>query len=307
MLIEGWSAFESLYMTVITVYTVGFNEMHRLSPLGRAFTIWLIMVGVGFFFYMGASVIQFMVEGRVLQALGRRKLEKGIQNLRDHYIICGYGRIGRVLCKRMNTKPVDILVIDREEKRASRLDEDGFLYIIGEATDESILIQAGLENARGVVAALGSDTDNVFVVLTAKQIKSELFIMSRANEATSIPKLMAAGADRVVSPYDIAAARMAEGILRPAVTDFLELTLSDKGTDIQMEEIPIADDSGLVGVALAESNIRKDLNLIIIAIKKPDGSMVFNPSFDQRLTGRDTVIAVGSQENLDKLEKILKP
>lgn len=307
VLIEGWPVFDALYMTVITVYTVGYSELRGLSNAGRIFTMVLIAAGVGFFFYMGASLIQFMVEGRVRQILGRRKLEKSIQKLYDHYIVCGYGRIGRVLCQRLNRRHVGVVVIDRDEKNTARLDADGFLYLLGEATEEKVLLQAGIKRARGIVAALGADTDNVFVALTAKQLHPGIFVMSRANELSSVSKLHAAGADRVVSPYDIAGKRMAEGILRPAVTDFLEVTLSGKGDDIQIEEIPMSAASSLAGVALADSNIRRDLNLMIIAIKTDGGDMLFNPSFDTRLRGGDTVIAVGAKQNLEKLEKILNP
>ena len=294
MLLEGWPFFDSLYMTVITVYTVGYSELRGLSNAGRTFTMVLIVCGVGFFFYLGANLIQFMVEGRIRQVLGRRKLEKSIQKLQNHHIVCGYGRIGRVLCGRLADRHVKIVVIDRDEKHGARLDEDGYLYITGEATDEKVLLQAGIQRARGIVAALGTDTDNVFVALTAKQLNPGIFVMSRANDLSSVSKLHAAGADRVVSPYDIAGKRMAEGILRPAVTDFLEVTMSGEGEDIQMEEITMSSASSLAGVTLAESNIRRDLNLILIAIKKNDGAMLFNPSFDTRLYGGDTVIAVGA-------------
>ncbi len=306
--VERWTFLESLFMTIITMSTVGYMEVRPLSPEGRVFTIALIIFGVSVFFYGGGLLLQFMVEGRIRQVLGRRRLEKRIEKVNGHFIICGFGRIGRVLCRRLAQGPRDIVVIERDERSVEHLNAEDYLYVMGEATDEENLEKAGIDRAHGLVAALGTDTDNVFVVLTARQMNPGLFIMSRANERSSEKKLVAAGANKVISPYDIAAKRMAEGILRPTVTDFLDLTMGYHRTeDIRMEEIPMAEASGLSGVTLAESNIRRDMDLIVIAIKRPDGTMMFNPSFDARIMAGDTVIVVGERTNLEKLEHLLNP
>lgn len=307
MLIEGWSFPDALYMTIITLATVGFSEVHELSGPGRYFTIIFILIGVGMFFYVAANFMQFMVEGRLREILGRRKLENKIKNLKNHYIVCGYGRIGSVLCRYLMDGGKKIVVVERDEKNIARLDEAGILYLVAEATDEEVLEKAGVKKAEGLIAALGSDTDNVFVVLTARQLCPKIFILARANKQSSIPKLTAAGSNKVVSPHDIGAKRMAEGILRPHVTDFLDLTSRSSTHDINMEEISVAEKSILAGVTLAESNIRKDMDLIIIAIKKSDGFMHFNPVFSAMIIPGDTVIAVGKNKNLALLEKVLNP
>jgi len=305
MLIEGWNFLDAAYMTVTTLATVGYGEVHPVSHAGRIFTIGLIIVGVGFFLYVAGAVVQFMMEGRIRTILGRRRLDKKIDALKNHYIVCGYGRIGKVLCKRLQTRPIDLVVIDSNPDLAIDLTDDGLFFVAGDATDETVLTKAGIQRAKGLVAVLGKDADNVFLVLTARQLNPEIFIMARASYSQSKSKLKAAGADKVESPYEMGAANMAQRILRPTVTNFLDLAFTYKNKDIQMEEIPISPSSRLANVALQDSGIRQQFNLIIIAIKKSDGRMLFNPSFEAVLQGGDTVIAVGEENNLQKLQKIL--
>jgi len=307
MTIEGWDFLDALYMTVITFSTVGFKEVHQVSPVGQLYTMVLIFIGVGFFLYVAGIVIQFMVEGRMLEIMGRRKLNKEILRLKDHYIICGYGRIGRVLCKKICRKPFDFVVIEKDPALIPILEEDGMLYVSGDAADEAILHKAGIEKAKGLVAVLATDTDNVFLVLTARQLNADLTINARAGAHVSKNKLRAAGADTVESPYEMGAARMAQRILRPAVTSFLDQAFADRRTDILMEEIPISAASNLSNVMLKDSGIRQNYNLIIIAVKLPDGSMQFNPSYETILKADHTVIAVGEEENLQALDRVLNP
>ena len=305
VLLEGWNILDAVYMTVITVATVGYGEVHEISRIGQLFTIILILLGVGFFLYVVGAVVQFMVEGRIRTVLGRRILDNKIKRLKNHYIVCGYGRIGRVLCKNMSKKPVDLVVIDSNQELIPVMEEDGVLYVAGNATDEPALLKAGIKHAKGLVAALASDADNVFLILTARQLNPDLYIMARASQNKSVTKLYAAGANKVESPYDIGAASMAQRILRPTVTNFIDLAFAYSREDIQMEEIPVSASSSLVNVMLKDSGIRQRFNLIIIAIKKSDDSMRFNPSFETVINAGDTVIAVGEYENLQKLEKIL--
>ncbi|MCP4111436.1 MAG: potassium channel protein [Desulfobacteraceae bacterium] len=307
MLIEDWPFLDALYMTMITLTTVGYSEVRTLSKAGRIFTIVLIFSGFGFIVYVAGAVVQFMIEGQIRTVMGRRRLDKNIKRLKDHYIVCGYGRIGRVLCNKLRSKPIDLVVIDKDIELVEIMDEDNILYIAGEAADEANLIRAGITQAKGLVAALATDADNVFLVLTARQLNSELTIIARAGLGASKAKLRAAGANRVESPYEMGASSMAQRILRPTVTSFLDLALADKPKGIQMEEIPVSPSSWLVDVMLRDSGIRQNYNLIIIAIKKSDGSMIFNPSFDATINAGDTVIAVGEEVNLNKLEKILNP
>jgi voltage-gated potassium channel len=305
MLIEKWEVLDALYMTVITLTTVGYGEVHAVSTPGRIFTIVLVLTGVGLLGYVAASVVQFMVEGRVRAILGRKRLNKRIDRLKNHYIVCGYGRIGRLVCRRLLRKPLDLVVIEKNRELIPVMEEDHVLYIAGEATDEANLLKAGIDRAKGVIAALATDTDNVFLVLTARQLNPDLYIIARASHSGLRTKLIAAGADQVESPYDMGAVTMAHRILRPNVTNFLDLAFAHARKDIQMEEIRVGAASPLVGVMLKDSGIRQQFNLIIIAIKKAEGDMLFNPSFESVIHAGDTLIAVGEAENLQKLEKIM--
>lgn len=307
MYIENWGLLDSLYMTVITVTTVGFGEINKLGSYGRMFTILLIFSGAGFFLYVGSTIMQFIVEGRVRAILGRRRLDKKILRLKNHYIICGYGRIGKVLCDNLRTKPVDLVVIEKNEGHIPAMEMDNVPYISGDASEEIYLHQAGIERAKMLVAALGTDTDNVFLVLTARQLNPNIFIMARASSNNAKSKLIAAGANKVESPYDIGAISMAQRILRPTVTNFLDLAFEHQRKDIKMEEIPVSSSSKLANVHLKDSGIRQQFNLILIAIKTKEGDMMFNPSFETVIRAGDTVIAVGEGQNLLKLEKILNP
>ncbi|MBT8369474.1 MAG: NAD-binding protein [Deltaproteobacteria bacterium] len=307
MIIEDWGFLDALYMTVITISTVGYREVNQVGNLGRIFTIFVVLTGVGFSLYVAAAVVQFMVEGRIRIILGRRRLDKKINRLKNHYIVCGYGRIGRVLCRNLQRNPIDVVVIEKDPEMIPMMDEDGILYISGDAADEVCLTKAGIKRAKGLVAVLATDMDNVFLVLTARQLAPELKITARASQEGAKNKLHAAGADTVESPYEMGAASMARRILRPTVTNFLDLAFAHKRKDIQMEEIPVNELSDLINVQLKDSGIRQNYNLIIIAIKKPDGRMLFNPSFEAAIMPNDTVIAVGEEKNLQMLEKLLNP
>ena len=207
----------------------------------------------------------------------------------------------------LTRKPIDLVVIEKDEELIPIMDKDKVLYLSGDATDEVDLLKAGIQRAKGLIAVLATDTANVFLVLTARQLNPDLFIIARASQKESKSKLKAAGANRVESPYDMGAASMAQRIIRPTVTNFLDLAFAHKRKDIQMEEIPVNSSSNLVNVMLKDSGIRQQFNLIIIAIKKLDGNMLFNPSFEAVIEAGDTVIAVGQEGNLQKLEKILNP
>ena len=307
MAIEGWNLLDSLYMTIITLATVGYGEVHKLSDIGHIYTIVLIVVGVGFFLYVAGAVIQFMVEGRIRAILGRRRLDRKISRLKNHHIVCGYGRIGKVICHKLLRENFNVVVIDKNPDLAGPLDGLGLVYICGDATDEVVLLKAGIQNARALIAALGTDTENVFLVLTGRQLAPKLKIFARTGSEAAKAKLTAAGANTVEAPYEIGAASMAQRIIRPTVTNFLELAFADHQKDIQMEEIPVSNLSRLNGIMLKDSGIRQKYNLIIIAIKRADDQMIFNPSFEAKIHAGDTVIAVGEPANLTKLQTELNP
>lgn len=305
MVIEGWGLMDSLYMTVITLATVGYGEVHQVSMNGRMFTMLLILLGGGFFVYVTGIIIQFLVEGRIRAVLGRHKLDTQINRLKGHFIICGYGRIGRVLTRYLIQKYVDVVVIERNANRVARMNEDGILYLVGNATDENTLIKAGIHKARGLVTVVATDADNVFLVLIAKRLNPNLFIVARAEQNSTKKTLEAAGADKVISPYDLGARRMAHAILRPTVIKFLEMAFADDKTDIQIEEFIVRPGSSLDGITLQNSGVRQEMDLNIIVIKKKNGSMHFNPGADTRLEADDTVVAVGSARNLKKFERAI--
>lgn len=306
MMIEGWRFADALYMTVITLATVGYSEVHPVSELGRYFTVILIFLGVGFFLYVGGNIIQFLVEGRIRLILGRHKLDKQIKKLKNHYIICGYGRIGRVLTRFLVEKYINVVVIEKSKARVPILNEDGVLYLIGESTDENVLISAGIKKAKGLITAVATDADNVFLVLIAKALNPDIFIVARAIQNTAKKTLQAAGADKVVSPYDLGARRMAHAVLRPTVIKFLEMAFADETADIQVEEMAIKPKSELIDVQLMDSGIRSLMNIIILSIKKIDGSMLFNPEADTLLELGDTLVVMGKARDLNQLQQLLR-
>lgn len=306
MIIEGWNASDAMYMTVITLATVGYGEVHQVSAAGRLFTVVLIFLGVGYFLYVGGNIVQFLVEDRIRVIFGRRKLDKQIGKLKNHYIICGYGRIGRVLSRYLTERYLDVVIVEKNALRQPTMDQDGVLYLIGEATDEGLLVKAGIRNAKGLITAVATDADNVFLTLIAKQLNPDLFIVARAIQNTAKRTLQAAGAAKVISPYDLGARRMAHAILRPTVIRFLELAFTDENTDIQVEEIRVRPTSRLLNVALKDSGIRQQLDLIILTIKKSDDSMIFNPKADTRIEIDDTLVVVGRAKSVSRLEQMMR-
>jgi voltage-gated potassium channel len=249
-----------------------------------------------------------MVEGRIRDILGRRTLNKKIEHLKNHYILCGYGRIGQVLYNHIQARQhINVVVIEKNPELVARMEEEQILYVAGDASDEEILLKAGIKKAKSLIAVLATDTDNVFLVLTARQLNPGIYIMARASSERAKSKLMAAGANHVESPYDTGAVSMAQRLLRPSVSSFLDFVFDYRLKDIKMEEIRVDPSSPMANVMLRDSGIRQQFNLIIIAIKRPDGTMLFNPSFDAIMNAGDTLIAMGQTENLKELEKKLRP
>ena len=307
VLIEDWPILDSLYMTVITLSTIGYGEVNPVSQTGRIFTLILIVMGVGFFLYVIGNVVQFLVEGRIRLILGRHKLDKQINQLSNHYIVCGYGRMGRALCRYLIQKGLKFVVLEKSSDRVPVLNTDHVLYVTGEATIEENLSIAGIKRASNLIASLGTDADNVLLVLLAKGLNPNLYVVARASQNASKKPLYTAGADVVVSPYDVGARRIAHAILRPNVIRFLEYAFSDESTDIHIEELPVSENSKLVDVTLKDSGIRHSHNLIILSITQKDGGMTFNPSADTKIRAGERVIAVGKMRDLKRMEELLNP
>lgn len=307
VIIEGWDVLDAFYMTVITLSTVGYGEVHQVSFTGRLFTILLVFLGVGFTLYVISALVQFVLEGQIRKILGRRRLDKKIEKLRDHYIVCGYGRIGRVLCKTLMGNNMKVVVIEKNQDQTPVMDNDKILYISGDCIDKKNILKAGIKHAKGFIAALARDTDNVFLILTARQLNPDIYILARASQNESKSILLSAGADYVESPYDIGAVSLAQKLIRPEVINFLNLALGSTRKDISMEAIPVSTSSELINVQLINSRIRENLNLIIMAIKRKNEDMLFNPSGKTVIEQGDTMIAIGEYDNLKKLVKILNP
>lgn len=303
-LIEGWSLFESLYMTVITVATVGFREIHELSHQGKVFTILLIIFGASSLAYTLGSLFQFMVEGQLRSILGRKKLQKKISAQSNHYIVCGYGRIGRLICREFAAKPASFVIVEEDADICQQLEESGYLYVHGDATRDEVLLQAGIRQAKGLVTAVTSDSANVYITLTARGLNPDLFILARASEEGSEIKLKRAGANKVVSPYTIGASRMAHAMLRPTVVDFIEIATGDQDIELQLEEIRVAPDSALSGTTLLSSDIRKKHGIIIVGIRKDGEKILFNPGSSTSISAGDTLITLGERTAIKELELV---
>ncbi|WP_419787746.1 potassium channel family protein [Pseudodesulfovibrio sp.] len=304
MVFEEWDFPSAFYMVVITLSTVGYMEVNELSNAGRMFTAFLIMAGVGGFVYIAGAFAQLLIDGRLQIMWGKHKMMKEIGKLRNHFIVCGYGRIGHIVVQEMLKEGHDVVVLEQSPDLIDKMEQDGVLCIEGDATSDELLISAGLLHAKSLVSALTSEAANVYVTLTARQLNPEINIIARAGEVSHIARLELAGANRVVLPHFIGGLRMAQNVLRPTVTNFIELAMRG-GIDLQMEELLVTAGSELVDKDLVESQIRPRFNLIIIAIKKESGDMVFNPGPKQVIKANDTLLAVGGQKNLHEIKAIL--
>lgn len=304
MVIEGWTVLDSLYMTVITITTIGFEEVHQLSPAGEAFTLFIIFIGLGIVAYSLLHGTRLLVEGEVDRILSRRRRMKAIKKMKDHFVICGFGRMGAIVCSELQIRGIPFVIVENKTETQDRILDLGYLMSPGDATEEQVLIDAGIERARGLVSLLDSDAQNVYVVLTARQINPDLQIIARAGHESAYSKLKLAGANRVISPYQIGGMRLVMGILKPAVMGFLEVAMDYSKMDVEIEEIRLADEAPYVGRRLVDTDIRKNFNLIIIAIAKPNGATVFNPGPQTVLELNDTLITMGVRSDLELFQQI---
>jgi voltage-gated potassium channel len=302
MSIEHRTFFDSLYMTVITITTIGFEEVWKLSTTGRVFTLVLIVIGLAAAAYSVNLIMKVILEGELKSIFGRKKVEKEIAHLKDHFIICGYGRIGRIIASGLRQKKVPFVVIDRDDRRRTELEDENILFVIGDSTSDEILLNAGVKAARCLISVTRSDSDNVFITLSARQLNPDLYIVARAEEESAEPKLRRAGANKVVLPYRIGATQLAQAALRPNVIDFLEITTQTRNLEYQIEELKVSPSSPAVGKSLIELAWSRTIGIIIIGIKRPTG-MIFNPSAEARIQENDILIALGSADQLKKLEQ----
>jgi voltage-gated potassium channel len=304
-LIEGWNVWDAFYMTVTTVATVGYGEVHPLSPRGRLFTVALIFGGVGTVFYTVTLLATIVVEGGLHRRLEKRRAARMLEQIKDHFIVCGYGRIGSIIAAELHQQGVPLAVIERDPERVRQAVDRGWLALEADASREEVLSRAGIHRARGLITAVGTDAENVFTVLTARVMRPDLFIIARVESDDAEHKLRRAGADRVISPYHIGAAHMVQTALRPAVVDFVQLATSSGHLELSMEQVRVPQPSPIVGKSLVESGIRQKFGVIIVAIKRADSAMEFNPPPEAVIRGGDELVVLGGAQSVKALEEMI--
>ncbi|MGA9643972.1 MAG: potassium channel protein [Terriglobales bacterium] len=299
--IEGWPWFDGFYMVITTLTTIGYQEVHPLSHAGRVFNIVIILSGVSLLFLAIGAATQALLEFELQSILGRRRMEREIDRLVDHYIVCGAGRVGRSAARELARRPAPFVIIESNEAKAQKYAAESWLTLIGDATQEQTLREAQIEHARGLVAATTTDATNLYIVLTARDLNPNLHIIARASEEMAEKHLLKAGADSVVSPYAFAGQRIAQSFLRPHVVSFLDTATTHLGIDLEIGEVPISALSVFAGQTIESSRIRQDRGVIILAIKRAAG-MHFNPAPDDRIEAGDFLIAMGEPQQLRELE-----
>ena len=302
---ENMPLFDAFYMTIITISTVGFSEIRPLTLLGRSITVIIIVLGISAGTYTIGIIVRWFVEGELQKFFGRLRVQKQISELKDHLIICGYGRIGRTICSELQADNIDFVVIDQDLSALTEMEKEKYLFLEMDATSEEALKTAGIMRARGLVTAVNSDANNVFITLTAKGLRPDIFVLARASEEKNEEKLIKAGATRVVSPYMIGAKRMAQVLKRPTVVDFIDIAMMGSHLGLIMEEAKLSTKSNLIGKNLIDSYLRRDYGVIIVAKKKMSGEMIFNPMPSETLEAGDVIVVIGKKEDLKRMSEVL--
>lgn len=304
-LIDGYPPFDAFYMSLTTMTTVGYGEIHPLSHAGRVFNSFLIVFGVTTIFIAIGAMTQTIIELEFGDAIGKRRNKRMIDNLKEHYIICGFGRVGRGAASELSHAGVPFVVVDINPDRVERAMLSGMLAVAGDSTHDETLRLVGIERARGLVAALATDADNLFVLLSAKGLNPGIYVAARAAEEGAEAKMRRAGADAVFAPYAITGHRLAQSLLRPHVVQFLDFTTKDVGEDIAIEQVRVAKTSEMVSKTIKEMQLRKEVGVIVMAVRKESGEMVFNPPAETAVQGGDYLIVMGRPGDLRALETLL--
>jgi voltage-gated potassium channel len=304
-LIEGWTLANSLYVAVQTVTTVGYGDVSPVSTGGRSFATLLMLAGVGTVLYALTSMVQSVVESEILATFGMRRRYREMRKLQNHFIICGAGRIGSRIIREMQNAEVRFIVIERDVQKVAHLIERGTHVLVRDATLEESLLEAGVKQARGLAACLPDDADNLYVVLTARDLKRDLHIVARAVEEQAEPKLIRAGANRVVAPTIIGSHRMAQALLKPAVADFMD-SIAAENLDLGFEQVEVSPTSIYVGRKLKEINIRSEFDAVVVAIRKQSGEVLYHPSGDAGIEANDLIVLIGRREGLLALNKVAR-
>lgn len=302
VLIEGWDLWDAFYMTVISITTVGYREVHPLSRLGEAFTVIVLTFGVATVLYTFSFVMARLVEGDLQARWVQRRNRRMLDDLAHHFIICGFGRIGQIVAREFTRQDVPLVIIERDPERMRAAIETGYLAVEADASSEDVLKRVGISRARGFIAAVSTDADNVFAILTARLLRPDLFIIGRAETEDAKTKLVRAGADRVLSPYQIGGLQLAQTALRPAVVDFVQLATSSDNLDLNMEQVQIAADAELAGRSIIEANLRQRFGVVVVGIQRASGAMEFNPPPESVMDVGDFLVVLGQAKNLRELE-----
>ena len=301
--ILGLSLLDAMYMTITTITTVGYREITGpdVTVPEKIFSMVIIVVGVSTALYTFTLTIQTVVEGQLREFVGRRRMDRKISQLHDHVIVCGWGRVGKAVAIDLHHSGRDVVVVDIDENRIRGI---ALPTIAGDATEDAVLRAAGIERAFGLIAALEGDAENLFVTLSSRAVRSDLFIVARARQDESVAKLQRAGADRVVNPQELGAARMASFVVQPNVAEFIDVTMHERSMDFRMQELEIADESSLAGATLREANLRQRAGVLVLALRGDDGTFNTNPDPDTVLHARNVIIAVGTVDALERLDEV---
>lgn len=304
--IEGWSGWDAFYMTMITVTTVGYREVHPMSRLGELWTVVVLLGGVATLFYTASTLMALIVEGGLYEGFATRRFNRMLEELSDHFIICGYGRIGSIIADEFRKQRVPCVIIERNADRVHDIIERGGLAVEADASREDVLVRVGIHRARGLIAAVGTDAENVYTVLSARVLRPDLFIIARVESEDAEPKLRRAGADRVISPYHLGGIQMAATAIRPAVVDFMRLATSSERLDLAAEQVEIGHDAPFVGKTLRDANLRQAFGVIVVAIKRASGHMQFNPSPEDKIEAGDQLVLLGDTNQLKALDDVAR-
>lgn len=296
-LIEHWAWLDCLYMTVITISTVGFTEVHPLTAAGRMHTIALIFLGVGTVATALSVIFEQLFQRQIKIIMEKRSMHKTIETLNNHTIVCGFGRMGRMIATSLKDSSQPVVVIERAPQTAEKIERLGFLVVLGNASDEDALQRAGINRAKSLVATLGTDADNLFLTLTARDMNKALNIIARAEDENNTRKFTQAGASRVVSPFAIGANHIVRVLTRPTVIDFVDLVSKDDDVKFEVVQTDIGPESAFAGKTLAEARVRQELGGMVLAIRKKDGHLLFDPTPQSRIDQGDTLFVIGSSSN----------
>ncbi|TCT14043.1 voltage-gated potassium channel [Natranaerovirga pectinivora] len=301
----GVSFIDALYMTIITISTVGYQEVAEMTDASKLFSIFLILWGLGIAGYAFTSIVAMFFEGEFRKAWRKRKMESKIAQLKDHYILCGAGETGHTVIERFMESKEVFVVVEKDEEKVKELEREGVLAILGDATHEEVLSQARIENAKGLITSLSNDADNVFTVLTAREMNKDIYIVSRAIEKSAGIKLKKAGANNSISPNEIGGRRMAAIVLRPSIVSFLDVITKAGDIELDLEDVVVGKGSILAGKTLREAKVPERTGLMIIAIRRKDErKFLFNPSSEKTLDLGDVMMVLGREEQVDKLKKL---